>query len=231
MKLIPLICALALMTVTISNAQTKSDIPAITVQGEGVINVVPDNVTIRVRVEEEGKSATEVKEKTDTSVDKVLTFLKTVKIAPKNVQTNYIRLDKNYDYNTKVYKYNANQSITILLEDINQYETLMSGLVGSGINRIDGIQFGSKNYNTLEIEARKLAVKNAKKKAEEFVSVLDQKVGKAISITEVANNYNPQPRMMMAEMKMDDSSAPKETLAKGELEITVNVNVTFELLN
>jgi uncharacterized protein YggE len=41
-------------------------------------------------------------------------------------------------------------------------------------------------------EARKLAMKDAKLKAEDYVSVL-AKVGKAVTITDNSQNYQPQP--------------------------------------
>jgi uncharacterized protein YggE len=44
-------------------------------------------------------------------------------------------------------------------------------------------------------EARKLAMKDAKLKAEDYVSVLGQKVGKAVTITDNSQNYQPQPFM------------------------------------
>jgi uncharacterized protein YggE len=42
-------------------------------------------------------------------------------------------------------------------------------------------------------EARKLAMKDAKLKAEDYVSVLGQKVG--VTITDNSQNYQPQPFM------------------------------------
>jgi len=67
-------------------------------------------------------------------------------------------------------------------------------------------------------------------KAEDFVSVLSQKVGKAILISDNSQMYIPQPRMyaMKTSMAMDES-APRETLAIGEIEITANVSVSFIL--
>jgi uncharacterized protein YggE len=61
------------------------------------------------------------------------------------VQTDYIRLSKNYEYTTKSYNYAGNQSIAICLKDLSKYKALMNGLLESGINRIDGVAFGAAN--------------------------------------------------------------------------------------
>lgn len=203
--------------------------PMITVMGEAIVKVVPDQVTINVSVETQGKKALEVKNANDTSVDAVLQFLKKSGIASKEVQSEYVRLNKNYDYNTKTYSYNASQSITILLLDISNYEKIISGLMESGINRIDGINFGSSTLEALKSQARINAVANAKMKATEYAGVLNQKVGKAIQISEIGQN-NPMPLYKNAMMRsMDAESGEMETLAVGEMTIKAEINVSFEL--
>ncbi|MFD2518509.1 SIMPL domain-containing protein [Salinimicrobium flavum] len=199
----------------------------VNVNGTGTVTVVPDKVVIRARVEHTAKSAAAAKAQNDKVVDEVITFLKAQGIPSKNFQTEYINLNKDYNYNTKEVSYSANQAISILLEDLDQYETLMSGLLNSGLNRIDGIQFQSSKKKELESEARKKAVLNARKKAEEFATALGQKIGKAHSISEQEGGMFPP---MYRTMEMASDSAEKQTIAPGEMEITVKVNVQFLLL-
>lgn len=203
--------------------------PTVNVTGEGIVLVVPDEVTINVRVENTGKNSKELKSQNDKVVNDVLTMVKRMGIADKDVQTEYIRLSKNYEYNTKTYNYAANQSVSIRLKDLTKYESLMNALMDSGINRIDGISFSSSDKDKLESQARKKAIENAKMKAEEYSGVLNQSIGKAISISENRTEFNPQPVYRSMSMQ-SDSSGGEQTLAPGELEIRVNINVTF-LLN
>jgi hypothetical protein len=106
----------------------------------------------------------------------------------------------------------------------------MEGLVNQGVNRIDNVIFESSKLAEYQSEARKLAMKDAKIKAEDYVSVLGQKVGKAMIISDNSQNYQPQPvYARMKAMSMEDSSAPRETLAEGEITITANISVSFIL--
>jgi hypothetical protein len=90
--------------------------------------------------------------------------------------------------------------------------------------------FQSSIVADYQSEARKLAMKDAKSKAEDYVSVLGQKVGKAIYVSDNSQNYQPQSVYKRIQtMSMDDSSAITETLAAGEITITANVNVSFVL--
>ena len=83
---------------------------------------------------------------------------------------------------------------------------------------------------TYEAEARKKAILNAKQKAVDYVSVLNQKIGKALLISDNSQPYYPQPMFKGAMMSMqEDAAASRETLAIGEIEINANVQVTFVL--
>ncbi len=207
-------------------AQTSQS-PSVDVTGEGIISVVPDQVTVTIRVENTGNDAKEVKLKNDKTISDVLQFLKKQKIDEKHIKTEYIRLSKNYEYNTKRYNYAANQSISLKIVDLDDYEEVMNGLIETGINRIDGIQFSSSDQANLESQARMKAIQNAKKKAEEYTSVLGQKIGKAMQISEFQSTYTPGP-MFRSAMAME-SDASGQTMAPGEMEIKVRVNVRFEL--
>ncbi|MCY2686916.1 SIMPL domain-containing protein [Salinimicrobium sp. TH3] len=217
---------IAILGYSFGFAQEKS-IPSISVLGTGTVNIVPDKVLINSRIEHTGKTAAEVKRKNDNVVDQVIKFLESQGVASKNIQTEYIRLNKEVNYNTQDTMYSANQAISIELLNLKDYEKIMSGLLDSGLNRIDGIEFRTSRKDDLQSEARKNAVLNAKMKAEEYATALGQSAGKAIHISEVqTNNYQPVYRVM--EMKAD--SAEQQSIAPGEMEITVKVNVEF-LLN
>ena len=208
------------------NAQIEPK-PSVDVRGEGVVNVVPDQVTITARVEHSGTNPKEVKKMIDRTVNEVFQFLKQAGIDSKYVKTEYLNLTKNYDYKTKTYNYAANQTISIKLKDLSKYESVMNGLLETGINRIDGISFSSSKEAQLQSEARIKAIQNAKQKATEYASVLGQSIGKALQISEFQNVATPRP-MMRSTMAMDASSEG-QTMSPGEMEIRVVVNVSFEL--
>jgi uncharacterized protein YggE len=150
-------------------------------------------------------------------------------LAPADYRTQRVSLNPIFDYEKKKTTYNAIQTVEILLRDLSQYDALMEGLVDEGINRIDNVVFQSSKLAQHQSEARKLAIKDAKLKAEDYVSVLGQKVGKAMTISDNSQNYQPQTVYAMKTMAMDESAATRETLAAGEITITANVSVSFIL--
>ncbi|MBB4802380.1 uncharacterized protein YggE [Flavobacterium nitrogenifigens] len=225
-----LVLFLTIMFMTMSYGQEIKQIPLINVNGEGKVKVTPDQVCISATVETKGNNAKDVKKQNDEKMDAVLKFIKKMNIPTANFKTKQVALNPQYDYEKKKTSYNATQTVEIVVKDLSKYDELMEGLVQQGINRIDRVTFESSKETQLQVEARKLAMKDAKAKAEDYVSVLGQKVGKAFTISDNTQVYHPQPVYAAMRMKEADSmGASNETLAIGEIEITANVSVSFVL--
>lgn len=221
---------LSILFISMSYGQEVKQVPQINVSGEGKVKVIPDQATIMVTVETKGNNAKDVKKQNDEKIDAVLKFIKKMNVAPTDYKTQRVSLNPQYDYEKKKHSYNATQTIEILLRDLSKYDELMEGLVDQGINRIDAVTFQSSKLAQYQSEARKLAMKEAKMKAEDYVSVLGQKVGRAITISDNTQTYYPQPvYATMKNMESSDTAQPKETLAAGEINITANVSVSFIL--
>lgn len=219
------------MLVTTLNAQEIKQIPMINVSGEGKVKTEPDQASITISVQTKGSDAKDVKKENDKKMDAVLKMIKKANIAKEDFQTQRVALNPNYDYEKKKNYFLATQTVQILLKDLSKYDELMEGTVDAGINQINNVEFKSSKLLQLQSDARKLAINDAKAKAEDFVSVLGQKVGKAITISDNSSGYNP-PQPMYRAMKTEALSdgASNQTLAIGEIEIIVNVSVSFLLL-
>ncbi|MCB0443394.1 MAG: SIMPL domain-containing protein [Flavobacterium sp.] len=217
------------LVATSMNAQENKLVPQISVSGEGKVKVAPDQVVINLGVQNTGNNAAEVKKMNDETVDKVVKYIKKFGIPTSDFQTTSVSLYKSYDYEKKKHNFQASQSITITLKDIKKYDELMMGLVDKGINNINGVEFKSSKIEEHKVTARKQAVLDAKKKAEDFASALNQKVGKAILITDNSQPMYQPPMYRNVMMKAEGMDSSHETLAIGEIEIITNVNVSFLL--
>lgn len=221
---------LSILFMGMSYAQEVKQVPQISVTGEGKIKVVPDQATITATVETKGNNAKDVKKENDKHMEAVLKMIKKMNLAPADYRTQRVSLNPIFDYEKKKTTYNATQTVEILLRDLSQYDELMEGLVDQGVNRIDNVVFQSSRVAQYQSDARKMAMKDAKHKAEDYVSVLGQKVGRAMTISDNSQSYQPQPvYARMKAMAMDESTATRETLAEGEITITANVSVSFIL--
>ena len=213
-----------------AQAQTAvNNTPQIQVQGVGKVKAVPDQAIVRLGIENKGKSAEEVKNANDAMVSAVLKYLKDAKVPDKNVQTQRVSFYSYKDYTDKKDYYQASQTITLTLEDLSKYETLIAGVMNKGVNRIDGVEYKSSQLASYQTEARKLAVEEAKKKAGDYATALGQRVGKVLLVTDGGGATPPVFRPMYSLKSTGADESSDQTLAVGEIEINTSVSISFEL--
>ncbi len=158
---------------------------------------------------------------------KVLQAIGKAKIPEKDVMTQRVALHPQYDYEKKKYTYFASQTISILLRDLTRYDKLMESLIDAGVNQISSVEFKYSKIEEAKTEARKKAMLDARRKADDLTSAIGQKAGIAIAITEMDQPaYFPR-HFEMALSKTADDAQP--TLAVGELDVKANVTVSFLL--
>lgn len=233
LKTLFLIISFLTITTAMNAQNNNNNVPLITVTGESTVYVKPDEVTLTFGVETKNADAKIAKSSNDKLMSDIHQYLKSQKIDPKNIQTDYVRLNSMYIYNEKERQeeYVAVNTVSLKLTDIKQYEKIASGLLERGINKINQVTFGSSKLTQHQTEARNLAIKNAQEKAESLAEAIGQSIGKAYYINENSSSYIPYPRMAMEmkAMSYDASGSEETTIAPGELEIKGNVTVSFVL--
>lgn len=228
MKKIALVLFVFVSTFASAQVTQQNQQPQISVAGEGKITVTPDRADVTIGVENIGADAADVKKKNDATIDAVIKYLKSIKLPAEDYQTQRVNLYRNYDSDKKKYSYTASQTIVIHLKDLTKYDSMMMGLIDAGVNNIQGVQFKTSKLAQYESEARIKAVADAKQKANDYAGALNQKVGKAIVVTDNSQTYYP-PMVRSMKFEAADSVMPQETLAIGEITVMANVTISFEL--
>lgn len=212
-----------------TQAQEVKSLPQITVSGEGKMKVAPDYAVISFGVETQGKEAAAVKKTNDATVDDVLRFLKKFGIATNDMQTIGVNLGRLYTGEKNKFNYQAIQNLQVTLRDLKQYDALVMGLVDQGINTISGVEFKATKIEEYKTQVRKLATQDALKRAQDYTSPLQQKVGKAHQISETGSMLYPTLQRAEGFFSKEADAMPQQTLAIGEIEITAQVTISFVL--
>ena len=208
----------------------------ITVTGEAEVRVVPDEVVFDLTVQTLDKNLRQAKAQTDDRVKRLVELTRRFEVAPKDVQTDYIRVEPRYRGNdeTRLFVgYAVRKDLLFTLRDVTKAEALLSEVIESGITRVNGVSFRTSQLRKHRDEARVLAIRAAREKAVALAGELGQKVGKAYSIEEEAP---PSGRMMAQNASVNsftlegsDSSGSSGTLALGQINVNARVTVRFEL--
>jgi len=216
--------------VSLTFAQEKS---LVNVNGEHIIKIAPDEADVNFKISTKHKNLQNAKNENDAIVSKAISYLKKQGLAEKDIQTTRVNLNPYSEYvkdKDPIPMFNAEQSITFKLRDLDKLATLLNGLVGLGVNNIQNVEFSSSKIEEIQNDARAKAMLDAKQKATILAQALGQSIGAAYSIQDNTSNNNGSPRPMMAMYKsasMDSSS--QEPIATGEIEVIARVNVGFIL--
>lgn len=207
----------------------------ITVTGEAEINVAPDEVVFDVSVQTINKDLRQAKTQTDERLKKLMELTRKYKIAPQDVQTDYIKLEPRYrggDESRLFIGYAVRKDLVFKLRDVTQAESLLAEVLESGISRINSINFQTSRLRAFKDQARSLAIKAAQEKAVALSREIGQTIGKAYSIEEEVPERSGNSANSMANNNATfdtDSVNSEGTLSLGQIKISARVTVKFEL--
>ncbi len=203
----------------------------ITLNGRGSVDHAPDIAMISVGVQVEAETASLAMSQQTTKMNGVFAAVKAAGIADRDMQTSTLSLNPVYDYpanqRPRLTGYNASNQIAIKVRDLKNLGRTLDAVVKGGGNTINGVSFSIDKPESFQNEARVAAIKDAAAKAELYASAVGYKVKRIVTVSE--QEYYPQPVPMMARMQLQDQAAESTPVAAGEVSLTQNVNVTFEL--
>lgn len=233
-------CALTPMTAGAQTVTQPIEPPTIqqettlNLSGTGEVKVAPDIAMISLGVNVDADTAQAAMSEQAKLMSGVFSALKKAGVADKDMQTGNISLSPRYDYSSRksgdgprLIGYNAANSVTAVIRDLDDVGKVLDASVKAGGNTINSVSFGLDDSAEALKAARKAAVKDALERAELYATAAGYKVARIVTINE-SGGYYPQARPM-ARMELAASDAMPTPVAAGELTYSSNVNVMFEL--
>jgi len=229
-------------------AQMYDARPRITVSGEAVVNVAPDKIVLTLGIETWNADILEAKQKNNEILKKAVAAVKKAGIPEKEIRTDHLSIEPRYkdSYSKENFiGYFVRNTFVVTLADTGKVEDLVTEVLRAGVNYIHGVDFQTTEFKRYREQARELALKAAKEKAEKMAAVLGQSIGTPIQINE---NYAGSPwsyysswsgwgygrsqgmsQNVIQNVQGGGSGEILETLALGKISIRANVSVIFEL--
>lgn len=217
-------------------AQDKLPPKVVRVVGTSEVKVVPDRAVIKLGVEKQNISASLAKQAADSAARKILASLRAASVDEKDIQTTFLSLRPQFDYRKgmRISYFVAVETMSVTVRDISKLDTLVDSLVKAGGNRIDSIQYETSDLRKYRDQARDLAVRAAREKAEALAKALGQGIGKACSIEEIPEPnylsgltsnafYYDETTRLRSPAKSGPATAP------GQETISASVTVSFDL--
>ena len=207
---------------------TAAQDQTITVTGEGQVAAVPDMALVRVGVTTDSGTAAEALASNNAAMERVISRLAESGIEPRDVQTSALELGPRYADRPggapQVEGYTTRNILIVRVRDLDRLGAILDAAAGDGANTFEGLTFGMANPEPLNEEALRLAVADARHKAE----LLAEEAGVTLGEVRVIDTMVSEPPLPMeaATMRMAAESVP---VARGELEIATTIRMVFAI--
>lgn len=219
----------------------NGQVASITVSGEGEVTAKPDVATVSFTIRETAKTVPEAQKAAEAKIKAALKELDVLKVEEKDIKTTSYSVSPQYEpiplctaymcppQVTKISGYQVAQSVTVKVRKIDQAGEVV-GLIGKvNITEISGPDFTVDDMDKAQADAKELAIKEAKEKAETTAKSLGVSLGAITSFSDDQGGYYP---VMYARDAMSVGGAMKAesvTLPQGESVIKSRVTITYTL--
>jgi len=201
------------------------------VNGSAKVQLSPDIAYISIGVHTENENANKAMNSNNTQATKVIEAIKALGVDPKDIQTTNFSIYPSQQYGPSGemlgLKYVVDNTVYVTLRDISKIGDLLGAATDAGANTISGISFDVADKSAALSEARKNAVDDARKTAEELALAAGVTLGPIQSIN--YSNYMPTPVYMDAKGGNTAMAAAPVPIQTGTLTITADVNIVFEI--
>ncbi len=202
----------------------------ITVSGEGKVTVKPDMVTVSLGAQATAATASQAMTEMNERMTALLAALKAAGVPDDQITTYGLNVNANYDSNNRVSGFTASNTVSVKIYELDKAGSIIDAAAkaaGDAVT-IGGISFGLRDQETVLGDARRAAIANATKRANEFAQAAGAAVGAVITISEVGVStpvlYEARDAAPMA-----SGAAASIAVMSGTQDVTVNVTVVYAL--
>ena len=225
--------ACVLLTPALAAAQQTAvrEEPLVVTSGEGIVQAVPDRAWITITAESRGSSPREAQRRNTEAMAPVRDKLRAAGIPADAIRTVGYDLQQEWDFvnNRRVSRgYVARNTIDVRVDAIDRVGELLELAVGTGATSVGGTLFDLKDRGKRDGEALRLAVADARARADAAASGAGRSIDRVLRIEEHGVSGPPivMARTMVAREAAQADSPP---ISAGQMELRAQVTLTAVL--
>jgi uncharacterized protein YggE len=219
-------------TIEVINKQKTEK--TVQVTGTGAAVSEPDVVVLSIGVSVEKDSVKEARTDAAEAMAGVIESLKGNGLLDPDIQTQHFSIHKQFDYikgQVEFRGYSVTNTVSAKIRDLDTVGNVIDDAAEAGgdLVEINSIQFTIDDTTKLKMQARVAAMQDAQAKAQTLATEGGVGLGKPISISESGDFYVPRPVNLEFAFADDAAAAVETPIQSGQLQITVTVNVIYEI--
>jgi uncharacterized protein YggE len=201
----------------------------VTASGAGATQAAPDTAEMSFGVTTMSPNAKSALDEASRSAEQIASAVKKQGVADEDIQTQDVSVyPQTVDQDGKqvITGYQASLNVRVKVRDISKLGEIISAANAAGANDISGPTFTIDDPAPARAEAIEEAVADARKSAEAMAKAAGKSVGEVVSMSSSDVGLVPGPMYGATGM---DAAARDVPIEPGQLDITANVVVVFEL--
>ena len=229
---IPFVLALAVTgsTVAAQEPTAPNATPAIVTSGEASVRRAPDQAFITLAVETRARNPRDAQKQNAASMTEVQQRIAGAGLDKDAVRTTGYSIQQEFDYangRRTPREYVARNGLEIRLDAVDRTGEILD-LAQTGATTISGVRFDVKDRAAAMREALRLAVVDARARAEALAAGAGRTVDRILRIDD-SRQSGPVPMMMEMRAKSMAGDAPATPIEAGEIEIRAQVTLTVAI--
>lgn len=207
----------------------------ITVSGEGKIYTASDQASISLGVHTVRSTASRAMGDNATAITKVVAALRSAGLNEDEIKTGNISLYPQQDWQEghapKILSYTADNRVIVKTKKLDKLGAIIDAATTAGATDISELRFELSEDSNAKQDAIKLAVQNARKKADALAQELGVAVGGPIITSESTQDSSPVVpyALMNSAAGAAKEMAPATPVMPQDVQVIVNVSVSFEM--
>jgi uncharacterized protein len=233
---LPLLVLVLLALAAPTSAQTPAlpAPPVIVTSGEGVVKQPPDRAWVTIAAESRARTAQEAQRLNTDAMTAVVEKIRASGVPADAIQTTGYNLQPEFDYaNGKqtLRGYVARNQVQVRVDTLAKTGDVITASVATGATNVSGVRFDLKDRDSVEREALRLAVRDARRRADSAAGGAGVTIERIIRLEEhrdMADVPRPMP-MNMAMMEARVAQTAAVPIEAGEIEVRARVTLTVAI--
>lgn len=202
----------------------------ISVSGSGSVKVKPDTAVLSLGVTQSAQGAVAAQSSVNQKIAAVKKALTDQGIAAEDISVSDLYVYARYDYKDEIETlvgYNASHQLEVRVRNLDEVGAVIDAALAAGANRMDGVRFLVEDQKTAYDQAMKLALEDARAKAQVLAQAEGMSLGQMTSMSE-AGGYAERGAV---EYAVQDAAAGASTqVDAGTVTVSAGVNACFASL-
>jgi uncharacterized protein len=207
--------------------------PVIVTSGEGVVKRAPDRAWVVIAAESRARTPPEAQKLNVDAMTAVLDKIKSLGVPAEAIQTTAYTLQPDYEYQNgrqNLRGYVARNQVEVRVDALPKLGEIMANAVGTGATSVSGVRFDLKDREAAEAEALRLAVRDARRRADAAASGAGVRIVQVWRIDEQRDVEVVRPMAMpMARGGMEMAAPAPVPVESGQIEVRSHVTLTVRI--